>query len=158
MASSLQAFSRSGSVLLHSTSRRQLSTVFQRPSSLLRFTATMSEMEIELNEEERQVKTDFEAACRKLNMDQDSMDAAWTSYDKIKDNFTLEVRDLLHLAGREREESFNTSFPDLLVLFVYFGILVVNTGTAKCVYVCMGEMTITASFVVLFQVIRELGL
>lgn len=53
----------------------------------------MSDMEVELSEEEKQVKSDFEAACRKLNMDKDSMDAAWTSYDKIKDNFTLEVRD-----------------------------------------------------------------
>lgn len=49
-------------------------------------------MEIELSEEERRVKSDFEAACRKLNMDQDSMEAAWTSYDKIKDHYTLEVR------------------------------------------------------------------
>ena len=139
MASSLQAFSRSGSVLLHSTSRRQLSTVFQRPSSLLRFTATMSEMEMELNEEERQVKTDFEAACRKLNMDQDSMDAAWTSYDKIKDNFTLEVRDnhLLLLAERERRE-FQYFFSRLARAFcVLWDFLVVNTGTAKCVYTCV---------------------
>lgn len=50
-------------------------------------------MEVELSEEERRVKSDFEAVCRKLNMDQDSMEAAWTSYDKIKDNYTLEVRD-----------------------------------------------------------------
>ena len=81
----------------------------------------MSEMEMELNEEERQVKTDFEAACRKLNMDQDSMDAAWTSYDKIKDNFTLEVRERPSPSPprgeRERRESFNTFFPELLVAF-----------------------------------------
>ena len=68
----------------------------------------MSDMEMELSEEERQVKRDFEAACRKLNMDQDSMDAAWTSYDKIKDNFTLEVRErdhhLLLLGEKEREK------------------------------------------------------
>ena len=49
-------------------------------------------MASELSEEERKVKNGFEAACRKLNMDPDSMDAAWTSYDKIKDNYTLEVR------------------------------------------------------------------
>lgn len=49
-------------------------------------------MEVEPSEEEKKVKSDFEAVCRKLNMDQDSMDAAWTSYDKIKDNYTLEVR------------------------------------------------------------------
>lgn len=61
--------------------------------NLLRFSTRMSEMDVELSEEERQVKGDFEAACRKLNMDKDSMDAAWTSYDKIKDNFTLEVRE-----------------------------------------------------------------
>lgn len=62
----------------------------------------MSDMEVELSEEERQVKSDFEAACRKLNMDKDSMDAAWTSYDKIKDNYTLEVRD--QLLPRKREK------------------------------------------------------
>ena len=51
-----------------------------------------ADMEVELSEEERKVKNDFEAACRKLNMDQDSMEAAWASYDKIKDHYTLEVR------------------------------------------------------------------
>ena len=69
----------------------------------------MSDMEVELSEEERQVKSDFEAACRKLNMDKDSMDAAWTSYDKIKDNFTLEVRDSYYpqlLPESERESCF----------------------------------------------------
>ena len=54
--------------------------------------APESKMEVEPSEEEKKVKSDFEAVCRKLNMDQDSMDAAWTSYDKIKDNYTLEVR------------------------------------------------------------------
>lgn len=49
-------------------------------------------METELGEDEKRVKSDFEAACRKLNMDKGSMDAAWSSYDKIKDNYTLEVR------------------------------------------------------------------
>ena len=47
---------------------------------------------MEYSEEEKRIKSDFEAVCRKLNMDQDSMDAAWASYDKIKDNYTLEVR------------------------------------------------------------------
>lgn len=51
-----------------------------------------ADMELELSEEEKKVKNDFEAACRKLNMDQDSMEAAWASYDKIKDHYTLEVR------------------------------------------------------------------
>ena len=50
------------------------------------------EEEVDQSEEEKRIKSDFEAVCRKLNMDHDSMDAAWTSYDKIKDNYTLEVR------------------------------------------------------------------
>lgn len=55
------------------------------------FLQVQADMEVELSDGEKKVKSNFEAVCRKLNMDQDSMDAAWTSYDKIKDNYTLEV-------------------------------------------------------------------
>ena len=62
---------------------------FTKSTSYLRHSSKMAS---ELSEEEKKVKNGFETVCRKLNMDSDSMEAAWTSYDKIKDNYTLEVR------------------------------------------------------------------
>ena len=37
------------------------------------------------------IKSEYDAVCGKLNMDQGSMDAAWESYKSIKDYYTLEV-------------------------------------------------------------------
>lgn len=41
--------------------------------------------------EEGKVKQEYEAVCSKLNMDQASMEAAWTSYTDTRDYYTLEV-------------------------------------------------------------------
>ena len=37
------------------------------------------------------VRQEYEAVCSKLNMDQGSMEAAWTSYKETRDYYTLEV-------------------------------------------------------------------
>lgn len=42
-------------------------------------------------QEERDIGSKYAAVCEQLNMDQGSMDAAWSSYQSIRDNYTLEV-------------------------------------------------------------------
>lgn len=49
------------------------------------------EAEGEGGHEEKKIREDYEAVCGKLNMDQVSMDSAWTSYTDIRDYYTLEV-------------------------------------------------------------------
>ena len=49
------------------------------------------ETEGEGGKEEKKIRDDYEAVCSKLNMDQTSMDSAWTSYTDIRDYYTLEV-------------------------------------------------------------------
>ena len=44
------------------------------------------------NREEDKVRQDYEAVCSKLNMDQTSMDSAWSSYTHTRDYYALEVR------------------------------------------------------------------
>ena len=46
----------------------------------------------EASSEEAKVRQDYEAVCSQLNMDQASMDSAWTSYVGIRDYYVLEVR------------------------------------------------------------------
>ncbi len=41
--------------------------------------------------EDKKIRDDYESVCSKLNMDQESMDSAWTSYTDIRDYYTLEV-------------------------------------------------------------------
>ena len=43
------------------------------------------------NREESQIRQEYEAVCSKLNMDQSSMESAWTSYTNTRDYYTLEV-------------------------------------------------------------------
>lgn len=38
------------------------------------------------------IKDEFVQLCRDLSMDVSTSDAAWASYDAIKQNYTLEVR------------------------------------------------------------------
>lgn len=42
-------------------------------------------------EEEKEIRQEYEAVCSKLNMDQSSMESAWTSYTDIRDYYALEV-------------------------------------------------------------------
>lgn len=49
------------------------------------------EAEDESSHEEKKIREEYEAVCSKLNMDQASMDSAWTSYTGIRDYYTLEV-------------------------------------------------------------------
>ena len=42
-------------------------------------------------QEERDIERNYAAVCGQLNMDQGSMEAAWSSYQSIRDNYTLEV-------------------------------------------------------------------
>ena len=42
-------------------------------------------------DQEAAVRSDYDAVCCKLNLDRESMDAAWESYIAIKDFYTLEV-------------------------------------------------------------------
>lgn len=44
------------------------------------------------NREESQIRQEYEAVCSKLNMDQSSMESAWTSYTNTRDYYALEVR------------------------------------------------------------------
>lgn len=46
--------------------------------------------EAELAEEN--VKQQFEELCRRLNMDSNTQENAWSSYSTIKEYFNLEVR------------------------------------------------------------------
>lgn len=50
-------------------------------------------MEKETSESQEDVanRQEYETVCSKLNMDQPSMESAWTSYSEIKDYYTLEV-------------------------------------------------------------------
>ncbi len=41
--------------------------------------------------EDKRIRQEYEAVCSKLNMDQASMEAAWTSYTETRDYYTLEV-------------------------------------------------------------------
>ncbi len=47
-------------------------------------------------EDERQedllIRQEYEAVCSKLNMDQPSMESAWTSYSNTRDYYALEVK------------------------------------------------------------------
>lgn len=46
-----------------------------------------------INDEQLEAKTreEYEAVCSKLNMDEYSREAAWTSYTRTRDYYTLEV-------------------------------------------------------------------
>lgn len=37
------------------------------------------------------IREEYDSVCNKLNMDQSSMERAWTSYSDIRDYYTLEV-------------------------------------------------------------------
>lgn len=41
---------------------------------------------------EEETKEKYDRVCRELNLDQESMDAAWTSYLAINNDYVLEVR------------------------------------------------------------------
>lgn len=41
---------------------------------------------------EESVRSHYERVCRDLNLDQESMDAAWSCYREISANYLLEVR------------------------------------------------------------------
>ena len=45
--------------------------------------------------EDQKVRQEYEAVCSKLNMDQASMESAWTSYTETRDYYTLEVSEEL---------------------------------------------------------------
>lgn len=42
-------------------------------------------------EEESDVRKKFDNVCRELNMDEETAEEAWRSYEKIKTNYSLEV-------------------------------------------------------------------
>lgn len=44
------------------------------------------------SEEEMKVEEGFQSLCRELNMDTNTTNKAWESYEAIKQNYTLEVR------------------------------------------------------------------
>lgn len=41
---------------------------------------------------EEETKEKYDRVCRELNLDQESMDAAWASYLAINNDYVLEVR------------------------------------------------------------------
>lgn len=41
--------------------------------------------------QEGEIKQEYEDVCSKLNMDQSSMESAWTSYTNTRDYYALEV-------------------------------------------------------------------
>lgn len=41
---------------------------------------------------EEETKEKYDRVCRELNLDQESMDAAWASYMAINNDYVLEVR------------------------------------------------------------------
>ena len=51
--------------------------------------------DIEVDEDEKKVIEDYEALCRELNMDSATSDSAWDAYKAIKQNYTLEVPQLI---------------------------------------------------------------
>lgn len=42
-------------------------------------------------QEEKDIENRYATVCGQLNMDQESMEEAWSSYQIIRDNYTLEV-------------------------------------------------------------------
>lgn len=52
------------------------------------------------NREESQIRLEYEAVCSKLNMDQQSMEDAWSSYASTRDYYTLEVSPLFCLTSQ----------------------------------------------------------
>ena len=42
-------------------------------------------------EEDSDVREKFDSVCRELNMDGETAEEAWRSYEKIKTNYSLEV-------------------------------------------------------------------
>lgn len=50
---------------------------------------------VKMNEEEealQKTRMSFEDLCRALNMDEEASNGAWSSYENISKNYTLEVR------------------------------------------------------------------
>lgn len=48
-------------------------------------------MEEGYSQDELVIRQEYEAVCSKLNMDQPSMDSAWSSYSATRDYYALEV-------------------------------------------------------------------
>lgn len=49
-------------------------------------------MEVSETREETETRQEYESVCSKLNMDQDSMKSAWSSYCDVHAYYALEVR------------------------------------------------------------------
>ena len=48
-------------------------------------------MDENCSQDEGEIRREYEDVCGKLNMDQPSMESAWTSYTEIRDDYALEV-------------------------------------------------------------------
>ena len=50
-------------------------------------------MEVSESREEKETRQEYDSVCSKLNMDQDSMKSAWSSYCDVHAYYALEVRE-----------------------------------------------------------------